>query len=578
MRFPVRGTYRFFTWLHDHGGWVFYRRPVLYLTAAITVGGIAAFIALLRQGRDPLAPLGSSYIAGIAVLVLAYYGAIFVHECAHAVTAKHFGRTVDEAGFMLYYLVPAFYVDVTDTWLEPWSRRIAIFWAGPYSGFVLAGLTSIVVFLLPAHWLVAAVLLKFALAAYVNNAFNLMPLLLLDGYWILEEWMETPGLRQRALDFVRGPMWHQLLDRRRFNRREAFYAVFGALCAVYSFISIYIAFLYWGRRLKPIVRPFWQTPGLLPKVLVGLLVGAVAIPLGIRFGGVARGYLRTARNAPTAARQALRTIRTRDRLRLLEGMSFLTSVPVASLVRLAHAAQVREIAAGAVVVRQGERGDEFFIVAEGNAEVTIRESADDRIAARLTSGDFFGEGALLGTGVRGATVRALTPLKVLVLGQRAFWAELAGPVGWQTRVRSALEERRRLQTLPLFAETSERQLDLLAVRLQVRPYQAGEVLVREGEPGDAFYIVREGSLEVEVGEGSSRRQVNTLKPGEFFGEIALLKDIPRTATVRAATAGSVWRLERQDFHDLLGRYLDLEGELAGVAASRAGGHSMRGTA
>src|SRR5256885_14469643 len=48
------------------------------------------------------------------------------------------GRRVDEGGFMLYYFIPSFYVNVTDAWLIPWYRRIAIFGAGPYSGLVLA--------------------------------------------------------------------------------------------------------------------------------------------------------------------------------------------------------------------------------------------------------------------------------------------------------------------------------------------------------------------------------------------------------------------------------------------------------
>jgi CRP-like cAMP-binding protein len=270
-------------------------------------------------------------------------------------------------------------------------------------------------------------------------------------------------------------------------------------------------------------------------------------------------------------------MRIRDRLRLLEGVSFLANIPSASLSRLAHAARVRVVTDGAVLVRQGERGDEFFIIAEGEAEVTVRERGDDRQVANLGPGDFFGEGALLGGGIRGATVRALSPLKALVVGQRTFWAELAGTVGWQTRVRGALEERRRLQQVPLFTEASSRQLDLLAVKLQVQPFEGGEVLVREGDEGDGFFIVREGELEVETSGGLGRGHV--LKAGDFFGEIALIREVPRTATVRSQTRGSVWRLGRADFRDLLGRYLDLERELAATAASRAvRGHSMVGAA
>jgi CRP-like cAMP-binding protein len=227
-----------------------------------------------------------------------------------------------------------------------------------------------------------------------------------------------------------------------------------------------------------------------------------------------------------------------------------------------------------VAVRQGERGDEFFIIERGAAEVLVREAGDDRMVAELRAGDFFGEAALLGTGIRQATVRAVTPLRLLVIGQRPFWSELAGAVGWQSKVRSALEERKRLEGLSLFEDASPRQLDLLAVKLQIRPTRAGDVIVRQGDPGDAFFIIREGRYEVEVETAGLRQRLNLLEQGDFFGEIALLRNVPRTATVRALVDGSLWRLERQDFRDLLGRYLQLEDQLAGIANSRvARGHS-----
>ena len=282
-------------------------------------------------------------------------------------------------------------------------------------------------------------------------------------------------------------------------------------------------------------------------------------------------------NAPAAARKALFTIRMNDRLRLLEGLAFLRSLPQKSLERLAGSAKVREIPAGATVVRQGERGDEFFIIASGQAAVLVRDQSEDRIVGEMTVGDFFGERALLKGGVREGTVKAQTPLKLLVFQAKAFWNELVGPVAWESRVRGALEERERLRALPMFADTGSRQLDLLAVKLQVQSFAPGDVIVKQGDQGDAFYIVREGSLDVLVRKERSRRRVRTLAAGDFFGEIALLRDVPRTATVQGVEAGSVWRLERQDFRDLLGRYLDLEGQLADVAASRQPhGHSMGG--
>jgi putative peptide zinc metalloprotease protein len=574
LRLPLYGIDRAVTQVHDRVAWVFFLRPVVVLTAGIFFLGLAAFVAVLRRGGDPFAPIGASHLAGLVALIVGYYLTIFVHESAHALTAKHFGTRVDEGGFVLYYFIPAFYVNVTDAWVVPWKRRIAIFWAGPYSGLVLAGMSSLLVWALPASSLLSALLFKLAVAAYINNVFNLLPLLQLDGYWILEEWSGTPRMRQLALQFVRGPMWHKIADRKPFTRREVFYALFGALTGLYSFLAVYVAVLYWFRRLKPIVRPLWSSPGWLPKLIVGLALTFVALTLGIRLGRVLLTYQAAARRAPAAARKALEALRVRERFRLLAGVAFLRSVPVARLHRLARSARIREIPAGAAAVRQGERGDEFFIIEQGEAEVLVREAGDDRLVAELRAGDFFGEGALLGTGVRQATVRAVTPLRLLVIGHRIFWSELAGAVGWQSRVRAALEERERLQTLPLFAEASPRQLDLLAVKLESRPTRAGDVIVRQGDPGDAFFIVREGRFEVEVEAAGLRQRLNVLEPGDFFGEIALLRNVPRTATVRALGDGSLWRLGREDFRDLLGRYLQLEEQIAGIASSRvARGHS-----
>ena len=131
----------------------------------------------------------------------------------------------------------------------------------------------------------------------------------------------------------------------------------------------------------------------------------------------------------------------------------------------------------------------------------------------------------------------------------------------------ALGERERLEELPIFSGMGSRQLDLLAVKLAVREIAVGETLIRQGDPGDTFYIVRQGELEVLVSENGVRRRANLLKPGDFFGEIALLYEVPRTATVRARTQASVWQLGRQDFRDLVGRYMGLEDDVAKLAAT-----------
>jgi putative peptide zinc metalloprotease protein len=421
--------------------------------------------------------------------------------------------------------------------------------------------------------LVATVLFKLAVAAYLTNLFNLMPLLLLDGYWILEQWLEVPQLRQRALAFVSGPFWRLLWSRRRLSRGEVFFAVFGILSAIYTFLAAFIALFFWRHRLGPIVAPLWSTPGLLSKVVSVGVVGAIAVPLGIRHGRRVWRLRAAVAKAPQAARRAIFTIRMSDRMLLLRRLGFLRGLPSASIERLARAARVRSAGAGEVLVRQGERGAQFFIIADGQAEVSILERGEDLSVRKLKPGDFFGERALLEGGIRTATVRALTPMRLLVFDEPAFWSELAGPIAWQRRVRDSLNERELLKGVPLFADVSSRQLDLLAVKLEVVPFRKRAVIVRRGDPGRDFYIVRQGQV---AALGKSGETLREMGPGEFFGEIALLRDTPRTATVMGVAPGTLWRLGRQDFHELLGKYLALEDEFEGVAVAR--GHGMDGAA
>jgi MFS family permease len=99
----------------------------------------------------------------------------------------------------------------------------------------------------------------------------------------------------------------------------------------------------------------------------------------------------------------------------------------------------------------------------------------------------------------------------------------------------------------LFSALPAPVLEGLARELQSEPVREGRVIVAEGEPGDRFYLIADGRFEVTV-VGSLLR---ALGPGDGFGEIALLRDVPRTATVTARTDGLLYGLERRPFLDAL---------------------------
>jgi CRP-like cAMP-binding protein/predicted MFS family arabinose efflux permease len=120
-----------------------------------------------------------------------------------------------------------------------------------------------------------------------------------------------------------------------------------------------------------------------------------------------------------------------------------------------------------------------------------------------------------------------------------------------------------LERLGVFDGAPRQQLETMAAALEDRAVPAGAAVVTEGEQADAFYLVRSGSLAVlSAGErGGEPARVNTLGPGDYFGEIGLLERIPRTATVRAESDALVWRLAGDDFLGILNQVPSTSGTL-----------------
>jgi cAMP-dependent protein kinase regulator len=223
------------------------------------------------------------------------------------------------------------------------------------------------------------------------------------------------------------------------------------------------------------------------------------------------------------------------------------------LLELARAMRAEEVPAGTEVVRQGEPGNAFFLIARGGFEVRI----DEVPRAHLGRGDFFGERALLTRTPRAATVIATEPSVVLRLERTQFDALLANDLAVRARIEAALAFRDEVAAMPLFRDVSPDELDALLSRLQPLAVQEAVAIIRQGEPGDRFYVVRSGSVNVE----RDGRVLARLGPGEAFGEIALLLEVARTATVTAAEPSTLLALEAQDFRDILASYLGRASEL-----------------
>lgn len=236
--FSVRGIDNLISRLYKAGIFLVFSKPAQLLILLVTLAGLAAFGYHVWIGNFSIVRGGSGgLVFGLVGLYLAQFASIVLHESAHAFTCKYYGRQVRRAGFMIYLGMPAFFVDTSDIWMEPRRPRMLVSWAGPYSGFFLAGLSSLLIFFIPSPVL-AGWFFQFAFICILMSFANLNPLLLWDGYYLLMDWLEMPMLRQRALRFVRRDLWNKLSSGEAFNRDDKIYAVFGVLSLTWTVIAV----------------------------------------------------------------------------------------------------------------------------------------------------------------------------------------------------------------------------------------------------------------------------------------------------------------------------------------------------
>jgi MFS family permease len=122
-----------------------------------------------------------------------------------------------------------------------------------------------------------------------------------------------------------------------------------------------------------------------------------------------------------------------------------------------------------------------------------------------------------------------------------------------------------LRAIPIFTPLSPPVLEQLAARLTPVHAAAGDEIIRRGDHGDRFYVIGAGEVEI-VLDGTTRRE----GAGSYFGEIALLRDVPRTATVRAATDVELLALDRDDFIPAVTGHADSAEAAEAVIGSRIG--------
>ena len=224
--------------------------------------------------------------------------------------------------------------------------------------------------------------------------------------------------------------------------------------------------------------------------------------------------------------------------------------------------------ADSVVIKQGDEGDLFYVVEEGKLDVMVTpgntsESGDDCSSARevqvgvpYVSGSSFGELALMYGSPRAATIRAKSDCVLWFLDRRDF----KGITGShkQRREEIILDTLRKVKLGDNVLGDVLRPSDLYAMALatQSDSFAKDDVIIRQGERGDSFYIIESGTIDVFITE-QGKEPVARLTSGHFFGEKALISEDVRQATCIASTDAKCLTLTREDFVRMLGNLQDL---------------------
>ncbi|MET7421771.1 cyclic nucleotide-binding protein [Dactylosporangium sp. NPDC005555] len=419
------------TFLYKAGGRLFFTRIVAVLAGLIALAGLGVFVFNWFRADQSVFLTQDSYFTGALVLLGLNVVALACHELGHALGAKHAGRKVPVAGFLVYFGIPSVFVDTTDVWMAGRRARIVTTIAGPATGLVLAGACQIVGLLYPElqPWT-----FKLAFAWYLNALFNLNPFMALDGYYLLMDWLEVPNLRARGLAWViarlrrRPPRFGEL------DREGRLVALYGMLAVVWLAIAVNLMYRIYTDRVAGVVTGLWNA-GWAARALLAVIVAGLLAPLVYLLFSWLRRRARRVRD-----RLGERKL-SRDEPRRLAALrgSKLADLPPAALAKLAEQARWVHPRTGEQLVFAGAAQQSVYVVVDGALEArrpgdptgTVRERVGKGGVVGLANA-ITGAPAALGWLTAGTTLLAIPPSTVAAAvgplpgPPPVEWAELEG--------------------------------------------------------------------------------------------------------------------------------------------------------
>lgn len=234
--------------------------------------------------------------------------------------------------------------------------------------------------------------------------------------------------------------------------------------------------------------------------------------------------------------------------------------------------KLRRYADDEVIIRQGERGDSFFMIADGDVSI-IRDIENDGgvTFAHLPRGSVFGEKALISDEPRQASAVARGDVDVLEL-RRSDLVVAAAQLEGVTRALKAFTRERFLGNLtathPFFTSLSKAERHRVMDLFVPVEYLPEQVLINEGEPGPGIFLLLAGTAEVSKIASGERVHLATLRAADLCGEMSLIHEQPTSATVTAKEPLEALFLSRRDFQEVVAAHPELIAYLSGINDER----------
>lgn len=243
-----------------------------------------------------------------------------------------------------------------------------------------------------------------------------------------------------------------------------------------------------------------------------------------------------------------------ERMKLLSGVKFFAAHDHGELLEAAQRLEVRHFKADAVIITQGDEGDACYVVQSGRCFATVAGQGE---VEWYGVGGFFGERSLLHREPRAATIIASTDVSVLRLDKADF--------GDWMRERENKESLIREQKF--FESMTDVQIAILAGIMHEKSFSVGERIIKQGELGHHFFVIRQGECVATIRHCKSSgddsefdQEVKRYVAGDIFGEKALLEQTVRAATVSAVGDVILFEISQSDFESKLGHMSQLRAE------------------